>query len=115
MQNQQVEQPASLWLRAVNWVDERYQARILVQALLHIRIPRSAKTFYLGGITLFLFGVQAITGILLSLYYRPTPESAYDSVLFIMNNVNFGWLIRSIHSWGSNLMIVFCIYAPPRV
>lgn len=114
-----------VWARIVNWVDERYQVRALMQALLHVRIPRSARTFYLGGITLFFFGVQAVTGILLSLYYRPTPESAYDSVLFIMNNVRFGWLIRSIHSWGANLMIIFCVlhllrvffqgaYKPPR-
>ncbi len=125
MHGQRVEQPSSLWVRAVDWVDERYRARELIAALLHVRIPRRAKTFYLGGITLFFFIVQAITGILLTIYYRPTPESAYESVLFIMTNVNFGWLIRSIHSWGANLMIVFCIlhllrvyfqgaYKPPR-
>lgn len=115
MQSQQVEQPVSLWLRAFNWVDDRYQLRPLMEALLHVRIPMSAKTFYLGGITLFFFGVQGITGILLSLYYRPTPEAAYDSVLFIMNSVRFGWLIRSIHSWGANLMIIFCVLHLLRV
>jgi quinol-cytochrome oxidoreductase complex cytochrome b subunit len=106
---------ASLVGRAVEWVDERYQVRVLLDALLHVPIPRTARTYYLGGITLFFFGVQAITGILLSLYYRPTPDAAYDSVLFIMNNVNFGWLIRSIHSWGANLMIIFCVFHMLRV
>ncbi len=106
---------AGLLERSVQWVDERYQLRVVVNALLHVPIPRTARTYFLGGITLFFFGVQAITGILLSLYYRPTPESAYDSVLFIMNNVSFGWLIRSIHSWGANLMIIACVLHMLRI
>ncbi len=61
----------------------------------------------IGGITLFLFGIQVMTGILLLLYYRPTAESAYESVEFIMTTVPFGWLMRSLHSWGANLMILF--------
>src|SRR6266508_484368 len=98
------------WLNAtIDWVDERIGLRDLIAASLHVVIPRSAHTFYLGGITLFFFMVQATTGILLSLYYQPTPESAYDSILYIMNQANFGWLIRSVHSWSANLMIVFCV------
>jgi cytochrome b6 len=69
----------------------------------------------LGGITFALFVIQGITGILLSLYYKPTPEQAYESILFIMNNVRFGWLIRSIHSWSASLMIAFCIAHMLRV
>ena len=98
------------WLNAIiDWVDERIGLRDLIAASLHVVIPRSAHTFYLGGITLFCFMVQATTGILLSLYYQPTPESAYDSILYIMNQANFGWLIRSVHAWGANLMIIFCV------
>lgn len=100
---------------ALDWVDERIAVRQLVAALLHVTIPRRAHTYYLGGITLFFFMVQVTTGILLALYYRATPESAYDSVLYIMNQVNFGWLIRSVHSWSANLMIVFCILHLLRV
>ncbi len=106
----------SRWSLAVlDWIDERIAARKLIAALLHVTIPRSAHTYYLGGITLFLFVIQAATGILLSLYYRPTPEAAYDSVLYIMNQINFGWLVRSVHSWSANLMIVFCILHMLRV
>ena len=61
----------------------------------------------IGGITLFLYIIQVITGILLLLYYRPSADNAYESVEFIMTSVRFGWLIRSIHSWGANLMIFF--------
>src|SRR6476660_3259258 len=55
--------------------------------------------------TLFLFTVQVATGILLLLYYRPSAENAFESVQFIMTEVKFGWLIRSVHSWSANLMI----------
>jgi cytochrome b6 len=55
--------------------------------------------------TLFLFIIQVCTGILLLLYYRPSAEEAFESVQFIMTEVQFGWLIRSIHSWSANLMI----------
>lgn len=101
-------QKSIVW-RAWDWLDTRYQLSSLMDALLHVDIPSSARTYYLGGITLFFFIVQGITGMLLSLYYQPSPDTAYDSILFIMNQVNFGWLIRSVHAWGANLMIVFCI------
>lgn len=104
------------WIEAViDWLDERVGLRDLIAASLHVVIPRGAHTFYLGGITLFLFMSQAVTGILLSLYYQPTPESAYNSILYIMNQVTFGWLIRSVHAWGANLMIIFCILHMLRV
>lgn len=117
--------PVRVSLAIITWLDNRYQLGKLSQALLHVHIPRKAKTFYLGGITLFLFIEQVITGALLVLYYQPTPADAYDSVLFIMSNVQFGWLVRSMHAWGANLMVVFCIlhllriyfqgvYKPPR-
>lgn len=88
------------------WFETRTGARSLFAALLHVRIPAQARTYYLGGMTLFLFGVQVVTGALLSLYYKPTPEHAYDSVKYITSVVEFGWLVRSIHHWGANLMIV---------
>src|SRR3989337_1582021 len=75
--------------------------------------------------TLFLFLMQVGRGILLLLYYRPSAEEAYESIQFLMTEVQFGWLIRSIHSWAANLMIftlfvhLFSVmllkaYRPPR-
>jgi cytochrome b6 len=55
--------------------------------------------------TLFLFLIQVVTGILLLLYYRPSAENAFESVQFIMTEVEFGWLVRSVHSWSANLLI----------
>jgi cytochrome b6 len=50
--------------------------------------------------------IQVLTGVLLLLYYRPTPNEAFESVQFIMTRVQFGWLVRSIHSWSANLMVL---------
>jgi ubiquinol-cytochrome c reductase cytochrome b subunit len=99
----------------VDELDERLQVRTLASVLLHVRIPILARTYYLGGITLFLFGIQLATGTLLTLYYKPTPEAAYESVLFISSEVTFGWLIRSIHHWTANLMILTLVLHVIRI
>jgi len=70
---------------------------------------------YFGGIALFLFGIQVVTGTLLTLYYKPTPEAAYESVQFVTSDVSFGWLIRSMHHWAANLMILFVVLHLVRV
>jgi cytochrome b6 len=90
------------------WLDERIGGAMLRSWLREKTIPihRHTVWYYFGGMTLFLFGVQVVTGILLLLYYRPTAESAFESVQFIMAEVQFGWLIRSLHSWSANLMIL---------
>lgn len=103
--------------RVGDWFDERFDVRIPLEAFLKKPVPKHALKWYfcLGGITFALFLIQGVTGILLSLYYKPTPGEAYESILFIMNNVRFGWLIRSIHSWSSTLMIAFCVAHMLRV
>jgi cytochrome b6 len=103
--------------RVGDWFDERFDVRIPLEAFLKKPVPKHAIRWYfcLGGITFALFLIQGVTGILLSLYYKPTPGEAYESILFIMNNVRFGWLIRSIHSWSATLMIAFCIAHMLRV
>jgi len=70
-----------------------------------VPVHRHTFWYYWGGMTLFLFGIQVATGILLLLYYRPSADEAYESVQFLMTQVSFGWLIRSIHSWSANLMV----------
>ena len=93
--------------RIRDWLDERFGAGSVEDFLRHKTVPVNRHTFwyYLGGMTLFLFIIQVLTGILLLLYYRPTPNDAFESVQFIMTQVRFGWLIRSVHSWSANLMI----------
>jgi len=94
--------------KALDWLDERTGWRMLRDLADHKVVPLHAGTawYYFGGITLFLFGIQVITGVLLLLYYRPSVAEAFDSVRFIMTRVEFGWLIRSIHSWSANLLIL---------
>jgi cytochrome b6 len=89
------------------WLDERLATGAVAEAARKKEIPlhRHSVWYYFGGMTLFLFATQVVTGILLLLYYRPSAENAYESVQFIMTEVEFGWLIRSIHSWSANLMI----------
>ncbi len=90
-----------------SWIEQRTGIGPVIGAMLHVRIPMSARTLYFGGIALFLFGIQVVTGTLLALYYKPTPEAAYESVQFVTSDVSFGWLIRSVHHWAANLMILF--------
>ena len=110
-----------------NWLDERLSTSTLAAMAQEKEVPvhRQSIWYYFGGMTLFLFTVQVATGILLLLYYRPSSENAFESVQFIITEVKFGWLIRSIHSWSANLMIatlfihlfsVFFLraYYPPR-
>ncbi len=62
--------------------------------------------FCLGGTPMVLFIVQVVTGVMLTFYYVPSPDHAYQSVAEITHNVRFGWFIRSLHMWSSNFMIV---------
>ena len=112
-----------LWM----WLDQRVGLKDLEKLARKKEIPvhRHGIWYYLGGMTLFLFIVQVSTGILLLLYYRPSAEEAFESVQFLMAEVQFGWLVRSVHSWAANLMILtlfvhlFSVlllkaYRPPR-
>ena len=89
------------------WLNNRLGFDSIREFAAHKTVPVHSATrwYYFGGITLFLFGIQVVTGLLLMFYYRPTVAEAFDSVRFIMTRVEFGWLIRSIHSWSANLMI----------
>jgi cytochrome b6 len=95
--------------RSGGWFAERFEIQSWIDFLKKKAVPRhhASVFYYLGGMTLFLFAVQVASGILLLLYYRPTAEAAFESVQFIVTQVHFGWLVRSIHSWSANLMILF--------
>ncbi len=90
------------------WIDERVELEDLVQFLgkKYVPIHRHSIWYYFGGVSLFLFIIQVLTGILLLLYYKSGEALAFESIQFIMSKVQFGWLIRSIHSWTANLFIL---------
>lgn len=91
------------------WVNERLQLDSIRRFAVKKRVPLFYGTiwYYLGGISLFLFTVQVVTGILLVLYYQPGANTAFESVKLIVSKVEFGWLIRETHSWSANLFILF--------
>jgi quinol-cytochrome oxidoreductase complex cytochrome b subunit len=94
--------------RLWTWLDERVGLADLEKLAHKKQVPvhRHRVWYYFGGMTLFLFAIQVVTGILLLLYYRPSAEEAYESIQFLMAEVQFGWLIRSLHAWSANLMIL---------
>ena len=80
-------------------------------------VPNHLKKwwFCLGGTPAYLFVVQILTGILLAVYYQPSPSTAYDSVRHITNEVTFGWYFRSLHKWAATFMIAAVILHQMRV
>ncbi len=89
------------------WVQERIDLVPIREFAAKKKVPQFVGSFwyYFGGVSLFLFIIQVVTGILLLMYYQPGAQTAFESVRFIVVKVKFGWLIRSIHSWSANLMI----------
>ena len=89
------------------WLDKRVGLGDVYKATLDRPVPKTNWWYTLGSASLFLFTMQLVTGIFLTVYYVPTPDHAYDSVDYIMYDVSFGWLIRGMHHWGANLMVLF--------
>lgn len=124
---QRSNQSRTLGESMMEWIDERFQIREPLREIAEHPVPRHARAWYycLGGVSFFFFFIQVVTGILLAMYYQATPDKAYNSVMFIMNEVKFGWLVRSMHAWSANLMVAAVFmhmlrvfftgaYKPPR-
>jgi cytochrome b6 len=94
--------------KLIAWFDERIPLRDLIEFMgkKYVPVHRGSVWYYFGGVSLFLFIIQVVTGILLLLYYKGSEQLAWESIQFIMSKVQFGWLIRSIHSWAANLFIL---------
>ena len=97
------------------WVEERIPYGDAVDAELSRRVPNYAASAYryLGGVAVMLIVIEFITGFLLGIYYVPdgagNPAPAYTSTVFIQNTAYLGWLIRGIHFWGANLLLVVAL------
>src|SRR5207249_6608644 len=104
--------PRDIQAGVVDWLDERYPFTKAVDEVLYQRVPNFANAFYycFGGMVFLLIVFQLLTGVLLAMYYIPdatgNPAPAYNSVLFIQNDVYLGWLIRGVHYWSDNLLII---------
>lgn len=95
------------------WLAERYpmdDIEHFVAKQASKPLPAHVSWFHtFGSLSLFLLVNQIVTGILLMVYYRPTPENAFESVQVISTKAAFGWFIRGLHAWGSTLMIVMLL------
>ncbi|MBM4171068.1 MAG: cytochrome bc complex cytochrome b subunit [Ignavibacteria bacterium] len=96
------------FLNLYNWIDERVKLEDLVNFMGKKYVPVHSRSiwYYFGGVTLFFFIIQVVTGILLLFYYKASADLAFESIQFIMSKVEFGWLVRSIHTWSANLFIL---------
>lgn len=92
--------------RVGEWLDERLGWRRIWEAIFLRKVPKVNWLYTLGSAALFVAVNQIVTGILLTIYYVPTPDHAYDSVQFITTQVPAGWLIRGLHHWGASAMVV---------
>lgn len=113
--------PRDIQTAVVTWLDERYPFTKAVDETLYQRVPNFANAFYycFGGMVFILIAFQLLTGVLLALYYVPdasgSPAAAYSSVQYIQSSAYLGWLIRGIHFWGANLLIVMVVIHMFRV
>ena len=86
---------------------------VLTNVFFHLhpaKINRDATrynyTWGMGGITFYLFIVLTLTGVLLMFYYHPSKGQAYRDILYLMNDVPFGRLLRNMHRWAAHLMVI---------
>lgn len=98
-----------------SWLDERLGWREVWAKIFLRKIPKVNWLYTLGSATLFVAINQILTGILLTIYYVPTPDQAYDSVQYITTQVTAGWFIRGMHHYGASAMVVLAVAHMIRV
>jgi cytochrome b6 len=94
--------------RLKGWFAERYDVTDVRAAARKKLVPVHSKElwYYTGGVVLFLFIIQFISGLALAFYYIPYFEAAHKSVIDIVTKLNMGWFFRSLHHWGAQLTIL---------
>ena len=96
--------------RVADWLEHRTGLESAVKNFLYEDIPASAGWHQVfGSVAVFLFLIQAFTGVLLAFNYAPTPGEAYNSLKYILTELTGGSLIRGLHHWGASLMIVVVV------
>ena len=103
-------------LDAFRWLDERIDVAGLRRALLDRKMPSELSWWHtLGSATLTAFMVQVVTGVVLAMYYAPSPDHAYDSIRYLERGVMSGALLRGMHHWGASAMVVLVLAHMVRV
>jgi menaquinol-cytochrome c reductase cytochrome b subunit len=110
---QQIE---NIVLAPVEWLEERSGLVGALRYFLFRKVPAETNWFHtLGSATLTAFIVQTVTGVILAMYYKPDPESAYESIERITNELTLGWLVRGMHRWGASVFIILLFLHMGRV
>jgi quinol-cytochrome oxidoreductase complex cytochrome b subunit len=100
----------------LDWLEERSGLVGGVKYFLFRNVPRDVNWMQtLGAATLTAFIVQAVTGVILAMYYKPDPDSAYASIERITNDITLGWLVRGMHRWGASVFIILMFFHMGRV
>ena len=100
----------------LDWLEERSGIVGGVKYFLFRKVPRDTSWWHtLGSATLTAFLVQATTGVVLAMYYKPHPDTAYESIVRITNDITLGWLVRGMHKWGASVFIILMFLHMGRV
>ena len=100
----------------IDWLEERSGLVGALKYFLFRKVPGDAGWWHtLGSATLTAFLVQALTGVILAMYYKPDPQSAYQSIQHITNDLTLGWLVRGMHKWGASVFIILMFFHMARV
>jgi menaquinol-cytochrome c reductase cytochrome b subunit len=100
----------------IDWLEERSGLVGAIKYFLFRKVPGDTNWMQtLGSATLTAFIVQAVTGVILAMFYEPDPKSAYQSIQHITNEVTLGWLVRGMHRWGASVFIILMFLHMGRV
>jgi menaquinol-cytochrome c reductase cytochrome b subunit len=104
-------------ITVVDWIDERAQLSAGIRWMLFRKVPKGINWAYtLGSATMFAFLNQAVTGVFLAMYYRPSVNGgAYASIRYITDDAFMGQVVRSMHLWGASVMIILIFLHMARV
>ena len=91
-----------------NWIDQRFPlTKVFNEHLAEYYTPRNFNIWYFfGGLAILMLGMQLLTGIFLTMHYKPDAEYAFASVEYIMRDVEWGWFIRYLHSTGASAFFI---------
>ncbi len=100
-----------MFKQLADWLDDRVGYRNLMHIMLKEPIRGGARWRYVWGSTLtFTFFLQVVTGTMLWLAYSPSAKTAWESVYFIQHEMTFGWLVRGIHHFAAQAMVVLLLF-----
>jgi menaquinol-cytochrome c reductase cytochrome b subunit len=117
LQRQRIKEAATeVPIGVVGWLDERTGLGPFGRGFMFRKVPKGTNWFYtLGSASMFAFLSQAVTGVFLAMYYRPSADEAYTSIEHINNDVFAGELVRGMHRWGATVMVILVFLHMGRV